>query len=168
MKKSLTYLEQALTESKEIFKIVFEHSPEAITVTDKEERIVAWNPMAEKLLGMKKKDLFNKLVQELYPVEEWKRMRGLNIRKAGWLSDIDTKVIRKDGTLLDVSASISVLKDTKTAMDTLTTCIQWNPRTNKETTNIDTKTENPHTKSNNIKKRQEIPITNRLYLSKSP
>ncbi len=111
MKKKLDYLEQALKESKEIFKIVFEHSPEAITVTDKEEHIVAWNPMAEKLLGMDKTDLFNKSVKELYPIDDWQRMRGLNIRKTGWLSDIQTKVIRKDGSLLDVSASITVLKD---------------------------------------------------------
>ena len=113
MKKKLDYLEQALKESKEIFKIVFEHSPEAITVTDKEERIVAWNPMAEKLLGMDKIDLFNKSVKELYPMADWQRMRGLNIRKTGWLSDIQTKVIRKDGSLLDVSASITVLKDSR-------------------------------------------------------
>jgi PAS domain S-box-containing protein len=111
MKKEQVYLEQALVESKEIFKIVFENSPTAITVTDKDERITAWNPMAEKMLGMTKKDLFNKPVKELYPPEEWQRMRSLNIRKTGMLSDIATRVYRKDGTLIDVNTSISVLKD---------------------------------------------------------
>ncbi len=110
-KKALTYIQQALVESKELFKIVFEHSPAAITVTDKDERIAAWNPMAEKLLGMGKAELFNRPVQDLYPLEEWQRMRSYNIRKTGMLADIVTKVIRKDGTLLDVNASITVLKD---------------------------------------------------------
>jgi len=106
-------LEHNLIESKQLFKIVFEHSPSAITVTDSEERIVAWNPMAEKMLGMTRIDLFNRPVSSLYTPQEWKRMRSLNIRHRGMLSNIITKVICKDGSLLDVSASISVLKDIK-------------------------------------------------------
>jgi PAS domain S-box-containing protein len=104
-------LEKDLIESKQLFKIVFEHSPSAITVTDSQERIIAWNPMAEKMLSMNKSDLFNKHVSILYPPKEWKRIRSLNIRNHRILSNIETKVICKDGTLLDVSASISVLKD---------------------------------------------------------
>ena len=111
MKKELVNLEEVIVESREIFKVVFEHSPTAITVTDKDERITAWNPMAEKMLGMSRVELFNKPVKELYLPQEWDRMRALNIRKTGMLSDIATQVIRKDGTLLDVNASISVLKD---------------------------------------------------------
>ncbi len=80
-------------------------------VTDNQERIVAWNPMAEKMLGMNRADLFNKPVSFLYPPKEWKRIRSLNIRHHGMLSNIDTKILCKDGSLLDVSASISVLKD---------------------------------------------------------
>jgi PAS domain S-box-containing protein len=106
-------LERDVVESKQLFKVVFEHSPSAITVTDSQERIVAWNPMAEKMLGMTKADLFNKPVRSLYPPQEWKRIRSLNIRHKGMLSNIDIKVICKDGSLLDVSASISVLKDNK-------------------------------------------------------
>jgi PAS domain S-box-containing protein len=100
-----------LSEQKEMFRIIFENSPSAITVTDSQERVVAWNRMAEKMLGMTQKDLFNKPVQDLYPVEEWKRLRSMDIRKLGMLSDIVTKVVRQDGTLLDVNASISVLRN---------------------------------------------------------
>jgi PAS domain S-box-containing protein len=106
-------LEKEYVESKQLFKIVFDHSPSAITVTDSQERIVAWNPMAEKMLGMNREDLFNKPVSILYPPKEWKRIRALNVRHHGMLSNFDTKVICKDGTLLEVSASISVLQDTK-------------------------------------------------------
>ena len=112
-KSSPKQFEQESLESKEIFSIIFEHSPAAITVTDSQERIVAWNPMAEKILGMTRKELFNKPVKELYPEEEWKRMRSLDIRKKGMLSDIATQVICQGGKLLDVNASISVLKNSK-------------------------------------------------------
>ena len=104
-------LEKDLIESKQLFKIVFENSPAAITVTDSQERIVAWNPMVEKMLGMTRADLFNKPISSLYPPKEWKRIRSLNIRHRGMLSNIATKILCKDGSLLDVGASISVLKD---------------------------------------------------------
>ncbi len=105
--------QDALKESRELFKIVFDNSAAAITVTDKNERIIAWNPFAEKVLEMQKEDLFNKSVRELYPAHEWRRMRSFRIRRRGMLSDIETKVIKKDGSLLDVNLSVSILKDAK-------------------------------------------------------
>ncbi len=113
VRKAEDQIEKEHIESKMLFKIVFDHSPSAITVTDSNEMIVAWNPMVEKMLGMTRADLFNKPVSTLYPPKEWKRMRSLNIRHRGMLSNIATKVICKDGSLLDISASISVLKDSK-------------------------------------------------------
>jgi hypothetical protein len=103
--------EKNLIESKELFKTVFNNTAAAITVTDKNERIIAWNPYAEKLLGLDKEIFFNKPVKELYPPQEWKRMRSFKIRESGAKTDIETKAYRKDGTLLDVNVSISVLKD---------------------------------------------------------
>ncbi|MBF0489748.1 MAG: PAS domain S-box protein [Candidatus Omnitrophica bacterium] len=105
--------QENFSEQKEMFRVIFEHSPAAITVADANERIVTWNRMAEKMLGMSKKELFNRPVHEFFPVEEWERLRSLNIRKKGMQSDIMTKVICHDGTTLDVNASITVLKDSK-------------------------------------------------------
>jgi PAS domain S-box-containing protein len=106
-------LEKDFVESKQIFKIIFEHSPTAIIVMDSKEKIVIWNPLAEKLLGMARADLFNKNISSLFPAKEWKRFRALNICHRGMLSNITTKVLRKDGSLLDIGASMSVLKDCK-------------------------------------------------------
>ncbi len=103
--------EKNLIESKELFKTVFNNTAAAITVTDKNERIIAWNPFAEQLLGLDKEIFFNKPVKELYPPAEWRRLRSFNIRETGAMTDIETKAFRKDGTLLDVNVSISILKD---------------------------------------------------------
>lgn len=103
--------EAQLRESKELFQTVFSNSAVAITVTDDKERIVAWNPFAEKLLGMTKEDMFNKPVQDLYAEKEWRHLRSLRIRQKGMLSDIETKIIRKDGSPLDVIISISIIRD---------------------------------------------------------
>ncbi len=103
--------EKDLVRSKELFKVVFDNSAAAITVTDQHEQIVAWNPYAEQMLEMGKDELFNKPVKTLYPEREWRKMRKLKIREKGSLSGIGTQVIKKDGTLLDVDASISILTD---------------------------------------------------------
>ncbi len=103
--------EKDLNESKGLFQTVFNNTTAAITVTDKNEKIVAWNPSAERLLQMKQEDLFNKPVKDLYPKGEWLKLRSLNVRKKGVLSSIETKMFRKDNSIIDVDVSISVLKD---------------------------------------------------------
>ena len=105
--------EKDLVRSKELFKVVFDHSAAAITVSDEQEKIVAWNPFAEKMLEMTREELFNKPVKDLYPEREWRKMRKLKIRQKGLVSGIVTQVIKKDGSLLDVDASISTLKDSR-------------------------------------------------------
>ena len=107
------HLEKELIESKQLFKVVFDHSPAAIMVMDSQEHIVTWNPLVEKMLGMGKADLFNKHVSVLYPPKEWKRIRTLNVCRRGLISNIPTKVLCKDGSSLNVGASMSVLKDSK-------------------------------------------------------
>lgn len=109
-------VEQDLARSKELFKVVFDNSAAAITVTDDQERIVAWNPFTEKMLAMGREDLFNKPVQDLYPEREWRKIRKSRIRQKGQVSGINTQLIRKDGSILDVDASITVLKDGKGAV----------------------------------------------------
>lgn len=104
-------VERELLESKELFRIVFDNSPVAITVTDKEEKIIAWNSFAEKIIDTSKEDLFNKPVRELYPPKEWRRIRSLRVRRRGIVSDVETQLIRRDGTIIEVSLSLSVLKN---------------------------------------------------------
>ncbi len=104
-------VQRDLLESRELFRVVFDNSAIAITVVDKSEKIIAWNPFAEKLLKMNKEDLFNKNVKDFYPLSEWRRIRSQRVRQKGVLEDLETKVILKNGKLIDVALSISVLKD---------------------------------------------------------
>ncbi|MGE0267957.1 MAG: PAS domain S-box protein [Candidatus Omnitrophota bacterium] len=103
--------EKELIESKELFQTVFNNSAAAITVTDKHEMLVAWNPYAEKMLGRGKEELFNMSVKDLYPPKEWKRLKAFGVRKKGMRDDMETQLYRKDGSLLDVNVSVSILKD---------------------------------------------------------
>ena len=95
----------------EKYRIIFENSAVAIMLTNENERIVHWNKYAEELLGMGSDDLLMKPVKTLYPVEEWKKIRQENIRQKGIHYHLETKMIRKNNTLIDVDLSLSVLKD---------------------------------------------------------
>jgi len=97
----------------EAYKTIFENYTIAITLADDKERIVSWNKYAEELLGMDEKELFMKPVHELYPPEEWKRIRGENVRKKGIKYRMETKLIRKGEEPFDVEISLCVLRGEK-------------------------------------------------------
>jgi len=93
------------------YKVIFDNLAVAITVTDKNENLVVWNQPVEKLLGMGHKDLYLKPVKELYPEEEWQKIRSEHIRKKGIHHHMETKILNKDREMIEVDLSISVLKD---------------------------------------------------------
>lgn len=92
------------------YRSIFENYAVAITIADQQERIISWNKYAEKLLGMNEKELFLKNVSELYPYEEWQKIRAENIRQKGMKFKMETRMIKKDGSVLDIEISICVLK----------------------------------------------------------
>ena len=103
--------ERELKLSKENYKSIFENSAVAIMIADKNENIISWNSFSEKLLGMDFNDLFRKPVPKLYPREEWDLIRKKNIRQLGFKEHVETKMYRKDGSIIDVDLSLSVIKD---------------------------------------------------------
>ena len=105
--------EKELKASEKRYRTIFENSAVAITHTDENERIISWNNYAEKLLGMNKNELSLKPVESLYPPEEWKKIRGENIRQKGIQHHLETKILRKNKEPLDVDISLSVIKDNK-------------------------------------------------------
>ena len=105
--------ELRLKDSEERFRTIFENSAVAITVADKEERLISWNKYAEQILGMEPADLQLKPVSSLYPEDEWKKIRAMNIREEGFRLNFETVMLRKDGAALDVDVSVSVLRDEK-------------------------------------------------------
>ena len=108
---SLKTTERKLIESEEKYKTIFENSAVAIMLTDENEKIVSWNEYTEKMLGFDRDDLYLKNVKNLYPPEEWKKIRSENIRQKGIQHHLETKIFTKNNHLLDVDISISVLKD---------------------------------------------------------
>ncbi len=92
------------------YNIIFENYAIGITIADENEHIFSWNKYAEELLNMKEKDLYMIHVSELYPEDEWAKIRGENIRQKGIKYRMETKMIRKEKGCFDVEISLSVLK----------------------------------------------------------
>jgi PAS domain S-box-containing protein len=59
---------------------------------------------------MSASDLNMKPVSSLYPDEEWAKIRSQNVRQKGMQNHIETKMIKKNQEVIDVSLSVSVLK----------------------------------------------------------
>jgi PAS domain S-box-containing protein len=103
--------ERELKNSEEKYRTIFENSAIAITLTDENENIISWNNFTENLLGFSKEDLFKKPVKNLYPSDEWKKIRSENIRQKGLQYQIETKMYKKNKEIINVDLSLSVLKN---------------------------------------------------------
>ncbi len=104
-------VEKDLAESKELFRMVFANSAVAIIVTDKNEKVMAWNPYAEKMLQMTKGDLFNKAFKDLFPPKEWARVRTFSSGATRIIADVETQIFTKEDRPIDVNMSMSMIKD---------------------------------------------------------
>lgn len=103
--------EEELKASEQRYRTIFENSAVSIMLTDRNEKIVSWNKYTEEMLGLKKEDLLNKHVKTIYPEEEWLKIRAENVREKGSQHHLETKMIKKNGSLIDVDISVTVLKD---------------------------------------------------------
>jgi len=101
--------ERRLVEEK--YRTIFENSAVAFTMADKQEQLISWNKFTEGLLGMGADDLYLKPVSSLYPAREWEKIRAQDVRQKGMQHHLETVMTRKDGKLIDVDISLSVLKD---------------------------------------------------------
>ena len=102
--------ERKLRLAKEMYRTIFENSAVAITMADEQERLIAWNKFAENLLGMDGEDLYLRPISSLYPAREWERIRNHHLRQKGMQHHMETKMIKKDGAVIDIDISLSVLK----------------------------------------------------------
>jgi PAS domain S-box-containing protein len=103
--------EEKLRCSEERYRCIFDNSAVAIMLTDEKECIVSWNKFTETLLDMAEEDLTNKSVSMLYPPDEWTKIRLENIRDKGGQHQLETKIFKKNGELIDIDISLSVFKN---------------------------------------------------------
>ncbi len=99
----------------EKFRSLFDNANDAIIITDLEDRVTSWNKSAEKIFGWTEKEITGK---KFLPIAFDQKLQAENeqvIRNAisgGAVTGIETALARKDGTRIDVSMTLSPLRDT--------------------------------------------------------
>jgi len=95
------------------YRTIFENYSVAITLVDKNEKIVSWNKYTEELFGFTERELFLKPVNTLYPALEWKKIRDENVRQKGIKYSMEIRMIKSNYKLFDAELSLCVLKSEK-------------------------------------------------------
>lgn len=103
-----------IDELKSYLESLIQSSADAIIATDLENIVTAWNQGAENIFGYKNEEVIEKplaIVPDfLHDVERFYFER---VKNGETLKDIDTVMITKDGKLIEVSLTISPIKNAK-------------------------------------------------------
>jgi PAS domain S-box-containing protein len=97
----------------DLLHAVIEYSPEAIITTDLHLSVTEWNPAASALLGWERDEAVGANYREVVPDHQHERLDAM--KEDAVEGRLATQVAfvhrRKDGTLVDVSVSLAVLRD---------------------------------------------------------
>jgi PAS domain S-box-containing protein len=88
---------------------------DAIIGEDLEGKVLSWNPGAERIYGFEPLEMIGEPISRLFPKElQPEAMRILNeIKKGGHIEALQTTRLRKDGTPVEVSLTVSPIRDEK-------------------------------------------------------
>ena len=94
---------------------IVESSDDAILAMDLNGKIVSWNRGAVKMFGYEEKELMGKSVQIIYPSERTDELIEIihRLKSGSRIEHFETERKRKDGVTIDVSLSISPIKNKK-------------------------------------------------------
>ncbi len=105
--------QKAAQRAKMLLSAIVESSDDAIASKDLDGIITSWNAGAEKLFGYKPDEVIGKPVTMLIPADHADEEPGIlrRIRRGERIKNYHTVRRRKDGSLVDVSLTISPIKD---------------------------------------------------------
>ena len=107
-------IEVDLIQTKDFLKNILDSSIDAITTTDLQGNVIYTSPRAKDILGYKREKIIGKKAHCFYGngVEDAKAIMK-KLTEKGELRDHEMKFIRKDGELIDINLSTSLLKNAK-------------------------------------------------------
>jgi PAS domain S-box-containing protein len=102
---------EALASQSGYLEGILRSSADMIITTDLESRIVEFNPAGEKLLGFAAEEIQGHKINEVW-ADAFERETILEeVQTSGGIKNYKTKLKRKDGILVEVSLTLSLLKD---------------------------------------------------------
>ncbi|MBI4776889.1 MAG: PAS domain-containing protein [Deltaproteobacteria bacterium] len=104
-------LQEEVRKNEEYLENVLNHSSDMIITTNFDGFIVTFNPAAEKLLGYKKEEMLGSHVEGLWKKPEERRELMEEVGRLGAVNNYPAVLIAKDGTEVEISLSLSQLRD---------------------------------------------------------
>lgn len=105
------FLLDKLSEATDYMEAILTNSPDMIITTDRNTDIVEFNPGAEIMLGYKKKEVVGTSMERFYPNRNEYRAVLERVMESGHVSNYETRLITRERKALDISLSLSELKD---------------------------------------------------------
>ncbi|MBI5416494.1 response regulator [Candidatus Poribacteria bacterium] len=102
---------QELNNKTDYLKAILNNSADMIVTTDSNTKVVEFNSAGENILGYKKEEVVGKSVECLYRSSEERQKIMKKVEKFGLITNYETKLRAKDGRMVDISLSLSQLKD---------------------------------------------------------
>jgi len=100
-----------LRETRDYLNSILENTGDMVITTDLDRRIVSFNRGGELMLGYTREEMLGRSIESLYPTEEERRTLLKRVMAEGGVSNYETQLIHKDGRLVDISLTLSPLKD---------------------------------------------------------
>lgn len=100
LEESLTYLQGVLNDSQDM-----------IITTDREGRLVKYSKGGERILGYRADEVIGSKVSEFYVNKNERTNILKTLHEKGAVYNYETKLFKKDGSPVDISLTISVLRD---------------------------------------------------------
>ena len=98
---------------RELFESITTYSENAILSKDLDGTITSWNHGAEKLFGYSEQEAIGKSISIILPMDRIDEEREIieKIRNGQCINDMETERLRKDGSRVNISVSISPIKN---------------------------------------------------------
>jgi len=104
-------IEMELEQARDYLENVLENSPDVIGIVDEHGRFIKWNRMAAELFGHSFEELKGKKAFDLYDDKDELKKMLEKLRRKNSVNKYEINVRRKDGGVIPVEISISLLKD---------------------------------------------------------
>jgi two-component system, chemotaxis family, CheB/CheR fusion protein len=104
---------EAATEAKSRLAAIVESTDDAIIGKTLEGTITSWNPAAERLFGYTAEEMIGQPISRLIPPERQEDFERIltSIRRGERVTHFETQRVRKDGSRVEVSLTVSPIKD---------------------------------------------------------
>ncbi len=103
--------EDALKKERDYFKNVLDNSADAIGIVDAKGRFIRWNKRAEEMFGYSFEELRGKSAFDLYADQVQMTSMLETLRSQGYVRDTEVTIRTKDGHILPLGMSISLLRE---------------------------------------------------------